>query len=268
MVPRWRTAGSPIRPARWASAGMLLLHHRRGRDLDVRRHRADDERAARHLDAGQAFDLGQVDEMLRPGEAQLHRRDQRVAAGQELCFFLLGQQARGLPHGRRPVLGECVHRDAPYAALASAVDLLQCLPHRLCGRRHRQILGADRVGDGVDHRRRRRDRARLAAALDAERVRRRFRRGHVDLERRQIVRPRHAVIHQRAGDELTVLVIDHAFEQRLADALRDAAVDLALDDHRIDDGAEIIDRGPRDDLALAGLRDRPRPRRYGNRPGR
>ena len=43
------------------------------------------------------------------------------------------------------------------------------------------------------------------------------------------------------------------FEQRLADALRDAAMHLALDDHRIDDGAEVIDRGPADDLGFPGF---------------
>src|SRR5262249_32263115 len=58
----------------------------------------------------------------------------------------------------------------------------------------------------------------------------------------------------RAGDELAVLVVDRALEQRLPHALRDAAVNLALDDHRVDHGAEIIDRGPGDDLAFAGLR--------------
>src|SRR6185503_15765289 len=71
---------------------------------------------AGHLDALQAFDLRQVDDMFRPRQAQLHRRDQRVAAGQELCLLLLGQQARGLAHGRGPVLGECVHPGCSYAA--------------------------------------------------------------------------------------------------------------------------------------------------------
>ena len=50
-----------------------------------------------------------------------------------------------------------------------------------------------------------------------------------------------------------LLVVDRAFQQRLADALRDAAMHLALDDHRIDDGAEVVDRGPADDLGLAGV---------------
>ena len=35
---------------------------------------------------------------------------------------------------------------------------------------------------------------------------------------------------------------------RLAEALRDAAVHLALDDHRVDDVAEVVDRGEFDDL--------------------
>ena len=78
--------------------------------------------------------------------------------------------------------------------------------------------------------------------------------GRVDLERRQVVGARHGVVHERAGHELAVLVVDRAFEQRLADALRDAAMHLALDDHRIDDDAEIVDRGPADDLGVAGLR--------------
>ena len=78
--------------------------------------------------------------------------------------------------------------------------------------------------------------------------------GGVDLERRQVIGARHAVVHERAGHELAVLVVDRAFEQRLADALRDAAVHLALDDHRIDQHAEIVDRGPGDDLGVAGFR--------------
>ena len=44
-----------------------------------------------------------------------------------------------------------------------------------------------------------------------------------------------------------------AFDQRLADTLRDAAMHLALDDHRVDDVAEIVDRRPTDDLGVAGI---------------
>ena len=61
---------------------------------------------------------------------------------------------------------------------------------------------------------------------------------------------RHGVIHERAGDELALLVVDRAFAERLADALGDAAMHLAFDDHRIDQHAEIVDRGPADDSVL------------------
>ena len=43
-------------------------------------------------------------------------------------------------------------------------------------------------------------------------------------------------------------------QHRLADALRDAAVDLPIDDHRIDDGADVVDRPETDQLDLAGIR--------------
>jgi hypothetical protein len=45
-----------------------------------------------------------------------------------------------------------------------------------------------------------------------------------------------------------------AFEERLTDALRDAAMHLAFDDHRIDQLAEVVDRGPPIDRDDAGLR--------------
>ncbi len=35
--------------------------------------------------------------------------------------------------------------------------------------------------------------------------------------RRQVIGARHAIVHERAGDELAVLVIDHALAQRLAE---------------------------------------------------
>ena len=179
--------------------------------------------------------FGRSTMLLRPGEPKLHRRDERVPAGEELGFLLLGQQVGRLPDRSRAVVFECVHLTSPIPLLrASVAAFLQRRPHRLRGRRHGEILAADRVGDGVDDRRRRRDRAGLAAALDAERIATGIGRGRVDLERRQVVGARHAVVHERAGHELAVLVVDRALQQRLADALGDAAVDLALDDHRID----------------------------------
>ena len=62
-------------------------------------------------------------------------------------------------------------------------------------------------------------------------------------ERRQHVGARHAVIHQRAGQRLAGIGIEiDLLPHRLADALRDGAVGLAVHDQRIDAAADIVDR--------------------------
>src|SRR5579884_2730245 len=45
-----------------------------------------------------------------------------------------------------------------------------------------------------------------------------------------------------AGEQLTLCVVDDALEQRLSQALNDAALDLAFDQHRIDHRAEVVER--------------------------
>src|SRR5437773_4433741 len=100
--------------------------------------------------------------------------------------------------------------------------------------------GLERVHDRVRDRGRRGDRPGLARALDAERVDRARRHravGHVARER---VGLRHRVVHHRAGEQLTVVRVDAVLPERLADALGDAAVDHAVDDHRVDDPADIV----------------------------
>src|SRR3546814_12530370 len=65
----------------------------------------------------------------------------------------------------------------------------------------------------------------LAAALHAQRVVGAGGLGHADPERRQVAGARHAVVHVGPGQELTALgVVDAVLQQRLADALGDAAV--------------------------------------------
>ena len=49
-------------------------------------------------------------------------------------------------------------------------------------------------------------------------------------------------------------VVDDVLDQRLADALRDAAVNLPFADHRIDHHAEIVDGDKAVDADRAGLR--------------
>ncbi len=119
---------------------------------------------------------------------------------------------------------------------------------------------------GVHQRRRRTDRTRLAAAFRTDRVVRAGRDLGRDRERRQIVRARQRIVHQAAGQQLPALrIVDAVLEQGLPDALRKTAVHLPLDDHRIDDVAEIVAGGElrdhhyarvRIDLHLADMRAR------------
>ena len=73
------------------------------------------------------------------------------------------------------------------------------------------------------------------------------------MKTRHVDGARHRVVHERAGEQLAFVVVDRMLHQRLADALHHAAVELALDDHRIDDGAEIVDRRVSHHLDDAGF---------------
>ena len=113
--------------------------------------------------------------------------------------------------------------------------------------------GAERVDDGVGDRGRRCDRARLADALHPERVDRRRGDGLVELEVRQSRGLRQRVVHHRAGQQLAVVAVDRALPERLADALGDAAVELAVHDQRVDLVADVVDRDVAHEVDLAGL---------------
>ena len=69
----------------------------------------------------------------------------------------------------------------------------------------------------------------------------------------RVLGPWQCVVHVGAGQQLAVLVIDRVLAQRLADALHDPAMRLAIDQQRVDDRAEIIDESIADDLDHAGL---------------
>ena len=75
-----------------------------------------------------------------------------------------------------------------------------------------------------------------------------------DFHQRNVTCARQRVVHERARDRLAAGVVADLFHQGLADALRDAAMELACDQHRIDDGAEIVDAGIAHDLHHAGVR--------------
>ena len=76
-----------------------------------------------------------------------------------------------------------------------------------------------------------------------------------------VVGARHRVVHVAAGQQLAaVAVVDHVLHQRLADALRDAALDLAFADHRVDGAPAVVDDGVAVDRRLRRSPDRARPR--------
>ena len=147
---------------------------------------------------------------------------------------------------------------SPRVAQRPPPRLLDPPPHLLRRDRHFEVGDAEageRVERGAHDRGGRADRAGFAAALGAERI---VGTGLAFVafgdEQRQIVGARHRVVHERSGHELAAAVIGAALEQRLAEAERKAAVDLALDDHRVDDGADVVDPPEADDLGAAGLR--------------
>ena len=65
---------------------------------------------------------------------------------------------------------------------------------------------------------------------------------------------RHGVVHERAGQQLAVVVVDARSISAWPMPCTTPPWSLALDHHRIDDGAEIVDRGIFHHLDDAGLR--------------
>src|SRR6478672_6940301 len=100
----------------------------------------------------------------------------------------------------------------------------------------------ERIDDGVADRGRRADRTAFTAALDAERIAWRWGFDKGGMKRRQVGGARDTVIHEACGQKLAgVSVVDDMLPERLSDALGEAAMHLAFDNHRIDDHATIVD---------------------------
>ena len=62
----------------------------------------------------------------------------------------------------------------------------------------------------------------------------------------------HQVVDQRPRDGVALVVVDVFLEQRDPDALRHAAVNLALDDRRVDHRPAVVDDHIALDLDVAG----------------
>ena len=117
-------------------------------------------------------------------------------------------------------------------------------------RRHAEDAHAAGVVDGVEDRRMRRRQRRFADARRAERSERPRRFEIEDLHVvRDVLRIGDAAIAQR-GVQLQIVEV---LGQGEADALREAAVDLAVDRGAVDDRADVDRGGELDHLGLAGL---------------
>ena len=106
--------------------------------------------------------------------------------------------------------------------------------------------GASASSMALHKRRRRHDHPALADAAEVDVRIERHRLEMVDLDARDLGRGGQQVVHERAGEELRLVVVRRPLEQHRADALGDAAAHLALDDGGVDQRAAVLD----DDVAL------------------
>ena len=61
-----------------------------------------------------------------------------------------------------------------------------------------------------------------------------------NLNRRNVYRRRDEIIHERAGQELSILVVDGMFIHGRADPLGDPALNLPIDNDRVNNPAAIL----------------------------
>ncbi len=103
IVPRWRICGSPTCPADQASSGAWERTSSERGHVGVPGGGADHQVVAVDGDAGQLGQLADVDQDRGHGQPQLHHRQQRVAAGQQLGLVaVLGQQVQRVAGRRWP----------------------------------------------------------------------------------------------------------------------------------------------------------------------
>src|SRR5580704_1672711 len=111
--------------------------------------------------------------------------------------------------------------------------------------------GRERVLDRIHHSWRRDDHAALAAEVYVSVKRHGLK--VLDLDPRNVTRGRQQVVHERGRLEVAVLVVGRSLKQHGADALRDTAADLALDDRGVDERAAVLGRDVPLHLHQAGL---------------
>jgi len=146
----------------------------------------------------------------------------------------------------------------PFPHSRHAARVAQRAPDRFRPNRQGDIAYAkmpQRIDDRIADCGGRADRSAFACPLHAEWIAGRGARKEGGAKGGNIGRPRHAVIEKARGQELPGdAVVDDMFRKRLADALRQAAVHLPLDNHRIDDHAAVVGGIKTAQLDEAGLR--------------
>ena len=249
----WRTCGSPICAGGVGHDRAQLLQQLAVRHVVVPRERADRDDVAVLADVRQVADAADVDEHRGLREPQLHQRQQRVPAGQDLRVVGRRRAARSRGRPTRPARtrrqpGSCRtslvaswiarHTRSGEAGLptsvtprcesASTTALTTAGGEAIVPASPMPFTPSGFVVDGV------------SCALSV-------------IDRGDLDRRRHQVLRHRRRDQVAALVVDRLLVQRLGDALRDAAVHLALHDHRVDHGAAVVDRHVLHDVGRAGL---------------
>ena len=267
IVPTWRTCGSPISPAVYDDDRTQLLQHLAVRDVVVPRERPDRDLVAVLLDVLQVLRSGRCPRASTAardaGASAAAASGRRRGSSRPVCPTAPGSRRRRSP--RAVLEGRRDHAAPPFASLDRS-------PHAL-GRRRLADLGdaevRQRVHDRVDHGRRGRDRAGLADPLHAERVRR-WTASRSGRARTRASRTRPGTRYC-VSDPVTGCRARRTWPPRTAPRRcpeRDAAVHLALDDHRVDHDAAVVDRHVAEDARSRRSRCRPRPRRRASRRAR
>src|SRR5688572_7940927 len=116
---------------------------------------------------------------------------------------------------------------------------LHCLTSSLihASPRAAQSVLAQQLHDALRRDRRRGYRPALPGALHAQRIQRRGRLEMHEIDMRHVGRERQQVFAEVGRYRLRVLVVRHAFVERIAHPVRDAPDDLAVHDHGIDHAA-------------------------------
>ena len=126
------------------------------------------------------------------------------------------------------------------------------LPDAVERKRQFDVLAPERIGGGIGKRGGREHGTAVAHAFGAGPVRGRGRRDVADREFRHLRRGRAKIFREGAGDEVAGTIVHQFLVQRRAEPVGEAAVNLPLDDHRIEHRAHIVDRNVFHDLHPAG----------------